>query len=395
MKKPTITTIVTITLLAILSGILNGCSKDEPNNNNQTNNPTPENNVINKTVSTNRLKGLWIKEDGENPEWQIEKGQKDIVIYPDDNKCFVIAAKAGNYKLRFISSNSEKDILYKIEVKESKCTDEVSEVLDFHPAPGQFVNDLPKWENGTTQEEMNERCLKILQEKGLISLGAYGGSITFRFDHSIINREGFDFAIFGNAFEGSSEPGIVMVAWDKNDNGKPDEDEWYELAGSMHNDPETIHNYQITYTRPREGKREYPEPQNGYSDRRYIKWEDNIDEKGYLPKLTAHNQDYWPGWYEGTEAKTLVFTGTKLPQNANNIDGIWKLKAFEWGYVDNKPNNDEAANSFDIDWAVDKNGNKVKLPAVDFIKVYNGMNQVCGPIGETSTEITYAKDLAL
>ena len=49
--------------------------------------------------------------------------------------------------------------------------------------------------------------------------------------------------------------------------------------------------------------------------------------------------------------------------------------------------------SFDIGWAVDKKGNKVYLPGVDFIRVYTGVNQYCGWLGETSTEITGAKDL--
>ena len=30
--------------------------------------------------------------------------------------------------------------------------------------------------------------------------------------------------------------GVIMVAYDKNQNGMPDEDEWYEIAGSAHED---------------------------------------------------------------------------------------------------------------------------------------------------------------
>lgn len=67
----------------------------------------------------------------------------------------------------------------------------------------------------------------------------------FGFDHTIVNVAGKrDFRILGNAFGananprpdppfgGSCEPGIIMVAYDKNKNGKPDEDEWYEIRGS-------------------------------------------------------------------------------------------------------------------------------------------------------------------
>ena len=57
-----------------------------------------------------------------------------------------------------------------------------------------------------------------------------------------------DFRVLGNAFYsaanpdsgapegGSCEPGVIMVAYDKNQNGRPDDDEWYEIAGSAHED---------------------------------------------------------------------------------------------------------------------------------------------------------------
>ena len=68
-------------------------------------------------------------------------------------------------------------------------------------------------------------------------------------------------------------------------------------------------------------------------------------------------------------------------------------KAVEKGYVDNHPNDKEDKISFDIDWAVDREGNPVYLPGVDFIRVYTGVNQQCGWLGETSTEISRAEDL--
>ena len=52
-----------------------------------------------------------------------------------------------------------------------------------------------------------------------------------------------------------------------------------------------------------------------------------------------------------------------------------------------------ALNSFDIGWAVDRQGNRVSLPGADFIRVYTGVNQYCGWVGETSTEISRAQDL--
>ncbi len=45
-----------------------------------------------------------------------------------------------------------------------------------------------------------------------------------------------------------------MVAYDKNKNGKPDDDEWYEIAGSEYFKNETLKNYNITYFKPDENK---------------------------------------------------------------------------------------------------------------------------------------------
>ena len=47
---------------------------------------------------------------------------------------------------------------------------------------------------------------------------------------------------------------------------------------------------------------------------------------------------------------------------------------------------------FKIDWAVDELGRHVNLTHIDFIKVYNAINQYCGWIGETSTEVAGAVD---
>ena len=49
----------------------------------------------------------------------------------------------------------------------------------------------------------------------------------------------------------------------------------------------------------------------------------------------------------------------------------------------------------DISWAVDDNRQPVSLDFVDFVRVYTGLNQKCGWLLETSTEILGAEDLHL
>ena len=284
----------------------------------------------------------------------------------------------------------------------------ISKVYEFVPAPGQFVNKLPDYDKGDTHEDI---CLKVLEAIGgenssMISLGGYGGYVIFGFDHMIPNVTGqYDFKILGNAFYsdtnpndeaskegGSCEPGIVMVSYDANGNGIPD-DEWYELAGSEYFKAETIHDYSITYYKPDENKIRTPDSDYPFlSDTTYIRWETNRNEAGYMPRNTFHNQSYYPLWIDSDQ---LTFTGTKLAYNFYDESGngsYYVLYAYPWGYADNHPNHDERA-GFKIEWAVDKDGEYVDLPGIHFVKVYTGVNQYCGWLGETSTEIVGAEDL--
>lgn len=68
-------------------------------------------------------------------------------------------------------------------------------------------------------------------------------------DHSIVNDGDYNIAITGNAFDGSSEPGIVWVMQDENGDGLPN-DTWYELRGSEYGKAETWQDYAVTYHKP-------------------------------------------------------------------------------------------------------------------------------------------------
>ena len=90
-----------------------------------------------------------------------------------------------------------------------------------------------------------------------------------------------------------------------------------------------------------------------------------------------------------------TFKGSRLADNAVDESGngsYYVLYAYDWGYADNHPNSSEKSN-FKIDWAVDSEGNPVDLPGVDFIKIYTGVNQFNGWLGECSTEVMGVTDL--
>lgn len=282
----------------------------------------------------------------------------------------------------------------------------ITKVLEYRPAPGQFVNTMPQYKEGDTQATMNEKALNAIgnNTRRMITLGGYGGYVTVGFDHTIRNaKDANDFLVLGNAFENSSEPGIIQVAYDVNQNGQPDEEEWFEIAGSAHHAPkhelwyeqakqagnivETYLDYSITYKKPAK------EPTTNEEKENYIFWEDNKGHKGYKVMNQFHPQPYYPQWIEEEQ---LVFTGTCLPQNGINqgTDKNFVLPSFTYGYADNYPNNSADA-EIDIDWAVDKDGKPANLPGVDFIKIYTGVNQENGWLGENSTEVCGVTDLNL
>ena len=281
----------------------------------------------------------------------------------------------------------------------------ISRVFEYRPAPGQYVNVLPKYEEGDTPETMRVKVEAQLSDnrQEMVSLGAYGGYVTFGFDHMVENVRGkMDFQILGNALysntanpdasreSGSCEPGIVLVSYDSNANGEPD-DEWYELAGSEYGSIETTHHYSITYYRPDENKE--PTPENAFiTDNTYIQWTDNLGRQGYVFRNSFHPQSYYPQWIDEDE---MAFEGTLLADNYVDESGngsYYVQYAYAWGYADNHPNNDDRS-KFNIDWAVDADGNHVALPGIHFVRVYTGVNQQCGWIGETSTEVLGANDL--
>lgn len=342
-----------------------------------------------------------------------------------------IANTPGTYTLSLLLEEMQIPVKIEVEATENAPTPYISDVFDYYPAPGQFVNKMPKYTDGDDKETMLNKVKASIvgDDTEMVTLGGWGGYVTFGFDHTIINAEGLcDFRVIGNAFEsdalpnnmpygGSSEPGVVMVAYDKNKNGKPDEDEWYEIKGSssfssdsepwiqrakqVGNQVQTIRDYTITYYKPQSEVNDGSSSLQYVSIQNYIKWKDNQNQQGYLFKNVYHMQSYYPQWIQ---ADSMLFSGIRLPQNGineyafnptvNQVGMSYVLYGFRYGYADNYPNNHKKS-AIDIDWAVDKAGNPANLPGIDFVKVYTGVFQECGWLGEVSTEVERAEDLHL
>ncbi len=325
------------------------------------------------------------------------------------NRDFIFLARdEGNYDLTFDIIDDMTPFHFDFSVtvmhEEVEYSPYISRVYEYCPAPGQFVNEMPRYEDGDGYAEILRKAEESISGTNdiMITLGGYGGYVTFGFDHTVINVDGEpDFRIWGNCFYellqpekkgGSAEPGIIMVSYDENCNGVPD-DTWYELAGSEYYTGNCSRGYELTYYRPDPGREIIADEDNSLDDVFYIRWNDNRGTTGYLAKNIFHNQDYFPKWIE---SDSLTFRGSLLAPNAEDISGYgayYILYSYGWGYVDNHPNEYAELNSFDISHAVDSFGNPVDLPGIDFIRVYTGVNQYCGWLGETSTELSKAMDL--
>lgn len=266
----------------------------------------------------------------------------------------------------------------------------ITRIFDFDPAPGMFANDLYK--EGNTKEQVMQTALGRINETSvgyLLDLGGFGGSIVVGFDHTVVNIAGEeDFRVYGGDVTNPTgskanppAPGLIYVAYDKNKNGKPDEDEWCEIIGSQHTKENTIKNFKITYH-----KKPADEPLVSNSalflDYEHVFCENNQGATYYMERPKA-KKEFYPLWAAQT---TVSYEGMKL--NVGFVTAragqttLWKSTPPEWGYV-NAINPD-----IDIDWAVDKSGNKANLPGIDFIKVVNCVSESMGRCQQQSSMAT-------
>ncbi|WP_127583789.1 S-layer homology domain-containing protein [Paenibacillus koleovorans] len=295
-----------------------------------------------------------------------------------------------------------------LNVKESTLTiyqkpayapDKVTEVV---PAPGQFINEHGQavtgklgesgWGDGWDLSRIG--ATELFAGKGgnsspVISLGSFGGYITYRFDtpvkNSPHNKYGVDFIIYGNSFSGNEEPAGVQVAQDLNHDGKPDR--WYTLAGSEHYEDSTDWNYTVTYTNPDPDFAEY------YA--KNVPWNDNIGGSSHVRANFYHTQPYYP------DPANYIIDGKAQVNSSSLTASFTKIasRVPSFGYADthsgyasdgyDKPGNPykKQGDGFDISWAVDENGNPVHLDEVSFIRAYSATLMDAGALGEVSPEI--------
>lgn len=173
----------------------------------------PEGGFITKVNRLLRITPQYPENEMIGFEWKLD--EEVIASTPALEYMFEIG---GSYKLTLKVTHNQHFFLYEYAVKvifdEIEDTPEgstayITKVLDYMPAVGQFTNDLPKYVEGDTQETMNQKVLNAIghNNKGMISLGGFGGYVVVGFDHTIKNIEGKrDFRVLANAFYANANP---------------------------------------------------------------------------------------------------------------------------------------------------------------------------------------------
>jgi hypothetical protein len=267
-----------------------------------------------------------------------------------------------------------------------------NELIEYRPAPGQHIN-IANIGTPQSAQKMTKDSIS------LVSLGSFGGYVVLGFEKACVNHPdnpyGIDFTVFGNAFSGSSEPGVVWVMQDKNQNGLPD-DTWYEIAGSNHFHSGTVKNYEATYFK---------------TETRDVLWKDNSGEKGWVMANNFQLQEYYPTeeTFAGYPQDSVTFKGTLLstPVDLSNAQEI-TVPPPAFGYADSHPrkqnvdlslpdnpytNEIEGAGGDPIDlaWAVDREGNYVDLDSIHFVKIVSANLVSAGWLGEISTDVAWVE----
>jgi hypothetical protein len=265
-------------------------------------------------------------------------------------------------------------------------------LLEYKPAPGQHIN----IENIGTPDAAQKMTENV---SGLVSLGSFGGYIVLGFEEACVNHPdnpyGIDFTIFGNAFSGSSEPGVVWVMQDENQNGLPD-DIWYEIAGSHHFYSKTVQNYEVTYFK---------------TESRDVLWKDNLGETGWTTANSFNLQEYYPTDQNFPQypSDSITFGGTLLATEVDfsNTQEI-KVKPPAFGYADSHPRKQgvelnvpdnpytkelegAGGDPINISWAIDSLGNYVNLDSIHFVKIVSGSLANAGWLGEISTDVAWVE----
>lgn len=289
-----------------------------------------------------------------------------------------------------------------------------SRVVDYHPAPGQFVQN-PAFNNparalgppvgGGTTDGDETKC---------VTLGGFAGTLTLAFDSPVLNDPknplGLDCIVFGNAFWPGAdsgrrwaEPATIEISLDANANTLAD-DAWFLIPGShiaipaAHWQGQTWDDDPIDTTFPPSSLSWIPPGESGL----WTTWGFRLPSDPFESGLVLDNPN-GPGeldegvWGYAELSPTLLLGDLDAD---NDIDDPMLPPARFYTVPDDPfrvgiDPGSGGGDAFDIAWAIDvATGAPARLPAFHFIRITNAANVVFPVFGERSPEIAGVADVA-
>lgn len=285
-------------------------------------------------------------------------------------------------------------------------------VLEFAPAPGQFVNHPDFSDPRRALGPPSGGGTSAPNNGSIVSLGGFGGYIILGFDHTIVNDPlnpfGMDAIVFGNAYWVGGNPNrrwaecaTIEISVDENDNGLAD-DSWYLIPGSHIIDP----------------------PSQFVIEQ----WDDDIKDVRYPPDDESWIPTGYSGmWETGAFALPAALFGMTVVTNpivGKGSEGIFGFGDYSPTLVLGDLDGDDivddttltpqqfyttpddprtvgmtagsgGGDAFDIAWAIDPaTGEPGELSGFDFIRITTAVQSISPNFGEKSAEIDAVADVA-
>jgi PKD repeat protein len=307
-------------------------------------------------------------------EWLIE----DSVIGKKLNHSF-ISPLPGTYKLtlRATAGKQTATASRMITVKEEQYVKNAYTLLEYAPSPAtnhnwSIIGYAESWKYGGEYAlPYNDFLVKAAEVRkedftAALVIGSWGGSATFKFDHTVANVPGKTDIELSATYSNRDLP-AVFVAYDRNKNGIADEDEWYEIKNGDFG-LEDMPEYEMTFTHIK----------TETDDRRiytHFTWKDNQEEP-------AQGEVNINKTFTSAQTTAGVISTRGLFPGINMIDFSTKEIALLQGWSNSFSRkgkritrNLSGAPAFsqklniDIGLAVNEKGESIQLPGIDFIKI--------------------------
>lgn len=277
-----------------------------------------------------------------------------------------ISVSPGDYTLTLTATAGRQSTSASCDVKveEAEYTGYVTSLLEYQPsyANRSSYNWLRPFFNQAEEfsyphDEYTQALSERINEQRFhqLGLGWWGGYAVFGFNHTVANVPGKnDIQLYIQAHYPSET--AYFVAYDKNKNGKPDDDEWYEIKSDNYG-KEAIKEYELTFAV------EVIDLDNG--NKKIIqKWTDNQGMKEEVihdDVLPANTARLVPGgYYENGIVKMY-----------DGWENSYTLKGRLMNVQIPRANQRRVTEYINIGDAIDAEGNPVHLPGIDFLKVQN------------------------